>query len=338
MEVLFALIISKFAIIVPLAIGSAALAHGGAGGGAGRLIAGLALVLIGCLAPWVLMRLIPLAEVASAAVGHVRGQLHGHAQLPSPETAAARKIAEPLPPRQPTTYGHDHDVAELLQSMTRRAQHAQPADAATNGRPAVAAEHDAPINTNATSPDQQRARADDSPVNADAGRGVSSRVDPRAEPNTDSPHVETNADPPTQPSARSGEASAPTGNRAAGAGQKMVRVEDRSELVAERGFKAFLQSNPKHTLAGNAQYWLGETYYARRDYQNAMTAFAEGYKVYRSSPKGPDNLLKLGVTLAVLGRKPDACAVFAKFSQDYPRATDLQKRRVEQERQKNGCG
>jgi TolA-binding protein len=42
--------------------------------------------------------------------------------------------------------------------------------------------------------------------------------------------------------------------------------------------------------------------------------------------------------MAVLGRKPDACAVFSRFSQDYPRATDLQKRRIEQERQKNGCG
>jgi tol-pal system protein YbgF len=116
------------------------------------------------------------------------------------------------------------------------------------------------------------------------------------------------------------------------------KLQDGDYAGAERGFKAFLQSNPKHTLAGNAQYWLGETYYARRDYQNAMTSFAEGYKVYKGSPKGPDNLLKLGVTLAVLGRKPDACAVFAKFNQDYPRATDLQKRRVEQERQKNGCG
>jgi tol-pal system protein YbgF len=106
----------------------------------------------------------------------------------------------------------------------------------------------------------------------------------------------------------------------------------------ERGFKAFLQSNPRHQLAGNAQYWLGETYYARHDYQNAMTAFADGYEVYKASSKGPDNLLKLGVTLTVLGRKPDACAVFAKFNQEYPRAIDLQKRRVEQERQKNGCG
>ena len=116
------------------------------------------------------------------------------------------------------------------------------------------------------------------------------------------------------------------------------KLQDGDYPGAERGFKSFLQSNPRHVLAGNAQYWLGETYYARRDYQNAMTAFAEGYKVYKASPKGPDNLLKLGITLAALGRKTDACAMFAKFSQDYPRATDLQKRRIEQERQKSGCG
>jgi tol-pal system protein YbgF len=118
----------------------------------------------------------------------------------------------------------------------------------------------------------------------------------------------------------------------------MKKLQDGDNAGAERGFKAFLQSHPKHALAGNAQYWLGESYYARKDYQNAMTAFAEGYKVYKTSPKGPDNLLKLGITLAVMGRKADACQVFAKFSQDYPRATDLQKRRVDQERQKNSCG
>jgi tol-pal system protein YbgF len=118
----------------------------------------------------------------------------------------------------------------------------------------------------------------------------------------------------------------------------MKKLQDGDNAGAERGFKAFLQSHPRHALAGNAQYWLGESYYARRDYQNAMTAFAEGYKNYKGSAKGPDNLLKLGITLAVLGRKSDACQVFAKFNQDYPRATDLQKRRVDQERQKNGCG
>ena len=115
-------------------------------------------------------------------------------------------------------------------------------------------------------------------------------------------------------------------------------LQDGDYAGAERSFKSFVQRNPQHPLAGNAQYWLGETYYARRDYQNAMISFAEGYKVYKASPKGPDNLLKLGITLAVLNKKQEACAVFARFNQDYPRATDLQKRRVDQERQKNGCG
>ncbi|WP_421997840.1 tol-pal system protein YbgF [Reyranella sp.] len=116
------------------------------------------------------------------------------------------------------------------------------------------------------------------------------------------------------------------------------KLQDGDYAGAERGFKTFLQSNPRSSLAGNAQYWLGESYYARRDYQSAMAAFAEGYKTYKTSAKGPDNLLKLGITLAVLGRKADACAVFSKFSNDYPRATDLQKRRIDQERRKNGCG
>ena len=115
-------------------------------------------------------------------------------------------------------------------------------------------------------------------------------------------------------------------------------LQDGDYVGAEKAFKIFVQRNPQHVLAGNAQYWLGETYYARRDYQSAMAAFAEGYKVYKTSAKGPDNLLKLGITLAVLGRKGDACTMFARFGQDYPRATDLQKRRVDQERQKNGCG
>jgi tol-pal system protein YbgF len=115
-------------------------------------------------------------------------------------------------------------------------------------------------------------------------------------------------------------------------------LQDGDYAGAEKSFKTFVQRNPQHVLAGNAQYWLGETYYARREYQNAAVAFAEGYKSYKSSPKGPDNLLKLGITLSVMGKKQEACAMFSRFNQDYPKATDLQKRRIDQERQKNGCG
>ena len=153
------------------------------------------------------------------------------------------------------------------------------------------------------------------------------------------------ARPPAAPASPPPQAmAAPPGGAAAAAGSDQLYhdafklLQDGDYAGAEKGFKTFVQRYPQHVLAGNAQYWLGETYYARRDYQNAMAAFAEGYKVYKASPKGPDNLLKLGITLAALGRKADACNVFARFNQDYPRATDLQKRRIDQERQKSGCG
>src|SRR5437763_4602673 len=149
--------------------------------------------------------------------------------------------------------------------------------------------------------------------------------------------------PPPGSSSPPPQASAPPPSANAAGGDQLYHdafkmLQDGDYAGAEKAFKTFVQRNPQHVLAGNAQYWLGETYYARRDYQNAMTAFAEGFKGYKTSPKGPDNLLKLGITLAVLNRKSDPCAVFARCNQAYPRATDLQKRRIEQERQKSGCG
>ena len=66
--------------------------------------------------------------------------------------------------------------------------------------------------------------------------------------------------------------------------EAVKKLQDGDYAGAERGFKTFIQRSPQNKLAGNAQYWLGETYYARRDYNSALTAFAEGYKVYKTSP------------------------------------------------------
>ena len=172
------------------------------------------------------------------------------------------------------------------------------------------------------------------------GKGGGGGAPPRPSP-TPIPTPQQNLAAPGQNTAAAAPPPGAAGN-AAGADQMyndaFKLLQDGDYAGAERGFKAFVQRHPQHVLAGNAEYWLGETYYARRDYQSAATTFAEGYKLYKTSPKGPDNLLKLGVTLSAMGRKPDACAIFARFNQDYPKATDLQKRRVDQERQRNGCG
>lgn len=106
---------------------------------------------------------------------------------------------------------------------------------------------------------------------------------------------------------------------------------------ARAAFQEFLQVHPKNTLAGNAQYWLGETYYAQNDYKRAGDAFLTGYTAYASSSKAPDSLLKLGMSLAALDNKDAACAVWGELGSKFPQASPSVVARAKLERQKAGC-
>jgi tol-pal system protein YbgF len=107
---------------------------------------------------------------------------------------------------------------------------------------------------------------------------------------------------------------------------------------AERAFEAFVKSHPKHQLAGNAQYWLGETHYARGAYRSAAAVFAEGYQKYPNSPKGADNLLKLGMSLAALDKKKSACTTFSRLLKEYPKATRAVRSSARSQRKSLRCG
>jgi tol-pal system protein YbgF len=107
---------------------------------------------------------------------------------------------------------------------------------------------------------------------------------------------------------------------------------------AEQALRAFIVANPNHRLAGNAQYWLGETFYVRRDYQNAVATFAEGVQKYGRSDKGPDNMLKLGMSLGQLNRKAEACGTLGELDKRYPQATAQIKQAAQRERQRLACG
>lgn len=106
---------------------------------------------------------------------------------------------------------------------------------------------------------------------------------------------------------------------------------------AEAGFSNFLQKYPDHSLAGSAQYWLGETYYAQGDFKSAAGNFLQGYKKYPKSRRAPDSLLKLGISLKRLGQDEQACAAYAAVSAEYPKAVDARKR-AQAEAKRAGCG
>jgi tol-pal system protein YbgF len=106
---------------------------------------------------------------------------------------------------------------------------------------------------------------------------------------------------------------------------------------AEQSLRAFVETYPEDELAGNAQYWLGETFYVRDDFGSAARAFADGFQRYPGSAKAPDNLLKLGMSLAALERTEDACITLKKLAKEYPKAPANIKKRAESERNRLKC-
>lgn len=114
-------------------------------------------------------------------------------------------------------------------------------------------------------------------------------------------------------------------------------VKNRDYDRAQAEFETFLRDNPKHPLAGNAQYWLGETHYVRGNFETAARVFAEGYQKYPKGSKAADNLLKLGLSLDALGKTGDACVALEQLKKENPTGAAPVIRRADQEMSRLGC-
>ncbi|HKD56006.1 MAG TPA: tol-pal system protein YbgF [Hyphomicrobiaceae bacterium] len=107
--------------------------------------------------------------------------------------------------------------------------------------------------------------------------------------------------------------------------------------AAEAAFDEFLRRHPNDPLAGNAQYWLGESLYVRGQYRAAAGAFLKGYQTYGKSAKAPESLLKLAMSLQRLGQKDAACSSFSELTTKFPSAPSHVKTTAQTERQRAGC-
>ena len=90
-------------------------------------------------------------------------------------------------------------------------------------------------------------------------------------------------------------------------------------------------------LMPNIQYWLGEVHYARKDFNKAIIEFGTGLKDYPESIKGPDNMLKLGLSFSNMKKKIEACNVFIELQLKYPDASKNVLQRANKEKKKLNC-
>ncbi len=106
---------------------------------------------------------------------------------------------------------------------------------------------------------------------------------------------------------------------------------------AESALKQFLTDHGTDPLASNAYYWLGETYYVQKNYEQAAIQFLKGYKNFPKGKKAPDSLLKLGMTLGHMKKTKEACATFSKIGKEFPDASNAIKQQVKQEAEQQKC-
>lgn len=82
--------------------------------------------------------------------------------------------------------------------------------------------------------------------------------------------------------------------------------------AAEKGFEQYIQGYPKGAKAADANFWLGEAQYSQGKFTDSAKTFLNAHQTYSKSPKAPEMLLKLGMSLAALDNKKPPARPFAK--------------------------
>ncbi len=181
---------------------------------------------------------------------------------------------------------------------------------------------------------QQQQSASESPVQETAATVSQVPLIPQA----DQVQVQTQPLAATQDTAQTAALSAPT---EATAQQDymhalgLMRQAKNAEAATE--LEQFIMKHDGDPLVANARYWLGETYYVRSQFVEAAEVFYDGYKANPNGVKAPDTLLKLGMSLSNLGKKPQACAAFAKLTNDFSDVSSKIRTALTRERVRNDC-
>ncbi len=127
-------------------------------------------------------------------------------------------------------------------------------------------------------------------------------------------HVRAAVDPPADRTPATTGGDAGTEYRAAVELLKAGKSDD-----AITALRAFLVHYPRHDYADNAQYWLGEAFYAQKDFTKALVEFRATIQNYPHGNKVPDALLKVGYCYQALGQADKSRAVLEQVVNLYPK-------------------
>lgn len=114
-------------------------------------------------------------------------------------------------------------------------------------------------------------------------------------------------------------------------------LRENNYAQAETKFKQFIDTNGSNPFLGNAYYWLAETFYVRNKFEDAAVYFLKGYQEEENNNKKYDSLLKLGMSLARLEKKEEACTTFDKLKNESSQLSNTIKDKLESEKKQLKC-
>ena len=100
---------------------------------------------------------------------------------------------------------------------------------------------------------------------------------------------------------------------------------------ARRKFEVFLKQYPNTELSDNAQFWIGETYYLKKDYEKAILEYEKAIAKYPEGDKIPSALFKQALAFLELGDKTNARNLLRRVIERYPQSeqAEMAKKRLE---------
>lgn len=88
-------------------------------------------------------------------------------------------------------------------------------------------------------------------------------------------------------------------------------------------FNKFNEQFPDHKLTANVRYWIGETFYLEKNYEQAVLEFQRVIKEYPGREKVPAAMLKQGLSFRELGDTKSARFIIKELIEKFPRAEEI---------------
>ena len=89
-------------------------------------------------------------------------------------------------------------------------------------------------------------------------------------------------------------------------------------------FRQYVETYPSSEMADNAQYWIGEAYYAKHQLNEAIAEFDKVISIYAKGDKVPAARLKKGMALVEAGQADAGRAELANLIRLFPRSNEAQ--------------